>query len=128
MKTTSIDPIEKRTLDDKSIGTANRIDYILQLFIINSTPRSVQAITNIAKLCDEYLGGRFELEVVDISLNPSRAIDDQILAAPTLIRKLPLPYRRFIGDMSQTARILAGLGLQEAGKPSSEKSPDPQCN
>ena len=85
--------------------------YVLQLYIIGTTSQSTRAISNIRKICDEYLAGRYELEVVDIAQHPTLAKGEQIIAAPTLIKKLPLPSRRFIGDMSQTARILVGLDL-----------------
>lgn len=85
--------------------------YILKLYITGTTPRSTQAIVNIRKICEEHLQGRYDLEVVDISQNPTLAEGEQIIAAPTLIKKLPHPLRRFIGDMSQTERILLGLDL-----------------
>jgi circadian clock protein KaiB len=86
--------------------------YILQLYIAGTTLQSTRAILNIRKICEEHLEGRYELEVVDISQHPALAIGEQIIAAPTLIRKLPLPLRRFIGDMSQTKRILLGVDLR----------------
>ena len=88
--------------------------YILRLYIIGTTLQSTRAILNIRKICEEHLEGRYELEVVDISQHPTLAIGEQIIAAPTLVKKLPLPLRRFIGDMSQTERILLGLDLREA--------------
>ncbi len=91
--------------------------YILRLFITGGTSHSSRALVNIRKICEDHLQGRYDLEVVDITQNPALAASEQILAAPTLIKKLPLPLRRFIGDMSQTERILVGLDLQE--KPTS---------
>jgi circadian clock protein KaiB len=85
--------------------------YALRLLIVGTTPRSARAIVNIRKLCDEHLAGRYGLEVIDIAEHPEVAAKEQIIAAPTLIKTLPLPLRRFIGDMSQTERILLGLGL-----------------
>ena len=87
--------------------------YVLQLYIIGTTSQSTRAVTNIRKICEEYLEGRYELEVVDISRHPALAKGEQIIAAPTLIKKLPLPLRRFFGDMSQTERILVGLDLSK---------------
>jgi len=87
--------------------------YILRLFVIGTTPRSTKAVTNIRKICEDHLNGRYELEVVDIAAHPESAKDEQIIAAPTLIKKLPLPLRRFIGDMSHEDRILVGLDIQE---------------
>jgi len=88
--------------------------YILRLYITGTTLQSTRAILNIRKICEEHLEGRYELEVVDISEYPKLAIGEQIIAAPTLIKRLPLPLRRFIGDMSQTERILLGLDLRAA--------------
>ena len=90
--------------------------YVLRLYVTGSTPHSTRAISNIRRICEQYLEGRYDLEVCDISQHPALAKGEQILAAPTLIRKLPLPLRRFIGDMSQTERILLGLDLREAAK------------
>jgi len=88
--------------------------YVLRLFVTGTTPHSSRAIVNIRKICEEHLQGRYDLEIVDISRNAKLAEGEQIIAAPTLIKKLPLPLRRFIGDMSQTKRILLGLDLREA--------------
>jgi circadian clock protein KaiB len=88
--------------------------YVLWLYVIGTTPHSARAISNIRKICEEHLQGRYDLEVMDLSQNPTLAEGDQIIAAPTLIKKLPLPLRRFIGDMSQTERILLGLDLRAA--------------
>ena len=88
--------------------------YVLRLYVTGATPRSMRAISNIRKICEEHLEGRYDLEVVDITEYPVLAKGEQIIAAPTLIKKLPLPMRRFIGDLSQTDRILLGLDLREA--------------
>jgi circadian clock protein KaiB len=88
--------------------------YVLRLYITGSTPRCARAIANIRKICEEYLEGRYDLEIVDISQQPTLAEGEQIIAAPTLIKQFPLPLRRFIGDMSHTERILLGLDLREA--------------
>ena len=87
--------------------------YLLRLYVTGTTPRSNRAIVNIRKICEEHLGGRYELEVIDIYQEPILAEGEQIIAAPTLIKTLPLPLRRFIGDMSNTDRILVGLDLRE---------------
>ena len=96
--------------------------YILRLYITGHTPLSTKAIVRIRKICEEHLQGRYDLEVVDIAKNPALAAGEQIVAAPTLIKKLPLPLRRFIGDMSQTERILVGLDLLKDGKKPLSKS------
>jgi circadian clock protein KaiB len=88
--------------------------YVLRLYVSGTTPRSMRAVANVRKLCEEHLRGRYELEVIDILQHPGVAEGEQIIAAPTLIKKLPPPLRRFIGDMSQTERILLGLDLRHA--------------
>jgi len=85
---------------------------VLRLYVAGTTPNSVRAIENIKHICEEYLKGRYDLEVVDIYQQPILAKGDQIIAVPTLIRKLPPPLRKFIGDMSATERILVGLDLR----------------
>jgi len=87
--------------------------YILRLYVTGMTPQSVRAIANVKKICEEYLQGRYELEVVDLFQKPHLAQGEQIIAAPTLIKKLPLPLRRIIGDMSKTERVLVGLDLRK---------------
>ncbi len=86
--------------------------YVLRLYVTGSTPHSERAVTNLRKFCEEHLVGCYELEIHDISQNPSLAARQQIVAAPTLIKTLPLPPRRFIGDMSHTERLLLGLDVQ----------------
>lgn len=88
--------------------------YVLRLYVTGTTPHSARAIVNIRTICEKHLQGRYDLEVVDITKNPALAEGEQIIAAPTLIKKLPLPLRRFIGDMSHTERILLGLDLRPA--------------
>ena len=86
--------------------------YVLKLYITGMTPRSVKAVANIQKICQAHLNGQYELEIIDIYKQPILAKGEQIIAAPTLIKKLPLPIRKFIGDMSDTERILLGLDLR----------------
>jgi len=85
--------------------------YILRLYVTGMTPRSVRAVKNLQAICDEYLKDRYDLEVVDIYQQPALAKGEQIIAAPTLVKKLPLPMRRIVGDMSLRARVLVGLDL-----------------
>jgi circadian clock protein KaiB len=87
--------------------------YVLRLYVTGSTNRSVFAIENLKKICEEYLEGRYELQVIDLYQKPSLAKGDQIIAAPTLIKRLPLPFRRIIGDMSNKEKVLVGLDLKE---------------
>jgi circadian clock protein KaiB len=90
--------------------------YELRLFVTGVTPRSTLAIANIKAICEEHLKGRYALEVVDIYQQPELAKTEQIIAAPTLIKKLPLPLRKFIGDLSNKERILIGLDLGAENK------------
>jgi len=96
---------------DLKVFELSKNNYILRLYITGTTNRSLLAITNLKKICEEYLGGRYELEVIDLFRHPRLAKDEQIIAAPTLIKKLPLPFRRIIGDMSDKEKVLMGLDL-----------------
>jgi circadian clock protein KaiB len=89
--------------------------YVLRLFITGTTPRSMTAIANIRALCDQYLAGHVELEVVDIYQQPAEARGEQIIAAPTLVRELPAPPRRMVGDLSDPKKVLMGLNLVPHG-------------
>ncbi|KAB2945153.1 MAG: thiol-disulfide isomerase [Candidatus Methanoperedens nitroreducens] len=97
---------------EEAIAKSGEEKYILRLYITGITPKSTKAILNVKKICEESLKGRYELEVIDIYQQPVLAKDQQIIAAPTLIKKLPLPLRRIIGDMSDKERILVGLDLR----------------
>jgi circadian clock protein KaiB len=88
--------------------------YLLRLFVTGQTPRSVKSIDNLTRLCERYLRGRYELEVIDIYQQPTLATENQIVAAPTLIKKLPLPLRRLVGDFSNHDRVVLGLDLRIA--------------
>ena len=85
--------------------------YILRLYVTGMTARSVRAVKNLQAICNEYLKDRYDLEVIDIYQQPALARGEQIIAAPTLVKKLPLPMRRIVGDMSQRDRVLVGLDL-----------------
>jgi len=84
----------------------------LRLYVAGQTPRSVAAIANLKKICEEHLAGKYRVEVIDLQANPQLARHDQILAIPTLVRKLPAPARKIIGDLSQTEKVLVGLDFQ----------------
>jgi circadian clock protein KaiB len=86
--------------------------YILRLYVTGITPRSSKAILNVKKICEEHLKGHYNLEVIDIYQRPQLARDEQILAAPTLIKKLPLPLRYLVGDLSDKEKVLLGLDLK----------------
>jgi len=98
------------------VGDRDRKRYVLRLYIAGATPRSSQAVENVKRICEEYLQGRYDLQEVDIYQDPVLAKGEQIIAVPTLIKKLPEPLRRFIGDMSDKDRILVGLDLRTAEK------------
>jgi circadian clock protein KaiB len=86
--------------------------FVLHLYIAGQTPKSITALSNLKKICEEHLAGRYQLKVVDLLENPQLARGDQILAIPTLVKKLPKPMRKIIGDLSNTERVLAGLDLR----------------
>ena len=85
----------------------------LRLYTAGQTPKSLAAIKNLKKVCEEHLAGRYDIEIVDLLKNPRLAKDDQIVAIPTLVRKLPDPVRKIIGDLSDTERALVGLQLKQ---------------
>ena len=99
-------------LEEAVEGRANA-RYVLRLYVAGFTPRSAAAIASVKKICEEHLRGRYELEVVNLYDVPTLAKGEQIIAAPTLIKKLPLPLRRIIGDMADTKKLLVGLDLRE---------------
>jgi circadian clock protein KaiB len=87
--------------------------FSLRLYVAGQTPKSVLALTNLKQICEEHLQGRYEIEIVDLLENPQLARGDQILAVPTLVRRLPEPITKIIGDLSNTERVLVGLDLRE---------------
>jgi circadian clock protein KaiB len=89
-------------------------DYVLRLYIAGTTSKSVRAVANIKEICNKNLANRFDLEVIDIYQQPALAKEVQVIAAPTLVKQLPLPSRKFVGDMSNTDRILVGLEITAA--------------
>ena len=86
-------------------------EYVLRLYVTGSTPRSLKAISNLKRVCEEHLHDDYDLQVIDIYKNPDAAREEQIIAAPTLIKSLPAPLRRFVGDLSNTQKLLSGLGI-----------------
>ncbi|MDD5658027.1 MAG: circadian clock KaiB family protein [Elusimicrobia bacterium] len=90
--------------------------YVLRLYVTGLTPRSTRAIANVKAVCEAHLAGRYDLEIVDIYRKPELAKGEQIIAAPTLIKKLPLPLRRLVGDLSRQDRVLLGLDLRARGE------------
>src|SRR5688572_10929419 len=96
---------------EEALSKAGEEKYCLRLYVTGTTPKSLRAITNIKRICETHLRGRYSLEVIDIYQQPVLAKGEQIIAAPTLIKTLPLPLRRIIGDMSNRERVLLGLDL-----------------
>jgi circadian clock protein KaiB len=101
-----------KNLDSKKTNTKARTSYKLRLYVAGQTPNAVSALENLKKICEEHLKGRYTIEVVDLLLTPQLAAGDQILAVPTLVRKLPEPVKKIIGDLSNTERVLVGLDLR----------------
>ena len=119
-------PTQAQAALEKAAAGRKTERYVLRLYIAGMTPRSTLAIQNIRKICEEHLEGRYDLQVIDIYQQPVLAEGEQIIAAPTLVKKLPLPLRRFIGDMSQTERILVGMDLRTAGEKRAAAEPTPK--
>ena len=86
--------------------------YSLRLYVAGQTPKSVLAFTNLKQICEQHLLGRYQIEIIDLLENPQLARGDQILAVPTLVRRLPEPIKKIIGDLSNTERVLVGLDLR----------------
>jgi circadian clock protein KaiB len=97
---------------EKAAKEPDQAKYVLRLYVTGMTPKSTLAVANIRKLCEKHLTGRYELDVIDIYQQLDVAKGEQIIATPTLIKKLPLPLRKLIGDMSDTQRLLVGIGLK----------------
>jgi circadian clock protein KaiB len=100
----------------KTPGTGNATDVELRLYVAGQTPKSLIALKNLTKICEEHLQGRYRLHVIDLVKTPQLAQDDQILAIPTLVRNLPQPIRKIIGDLSDTQRVLVGLDVRSQAK------------
>jgi circadian clock protein KaiB len=86
--------------------------WMLRLYVAGQTPKSITAYANLKTICEEHLQGSYQIEVIDLLVNPTLAKDDQILALPTLVRKLPEPIKKIIGDLSNTERVLVGLDVR----------------
>lgn len=97
---------------EKKANKSGKQQYVLRLYVAGMTSQSSQAIQNISQICEENLKGRYDLQVIDIYQRPALAKGEQIIAAPTLIKKLPLPLRKFIGNMADREKILVGLDLR----------------
>lgn len=97
---------------DGPVPVGEREMWYLRLYVAGQSPRSLSAYANLSALCEEHLAGRYEIEVIDLLEDPARAQADDIVALPTLVRRLPAPLRKIIGDLSNTDRVLVGLRLQ----------------
>ena len=100
------------TAFEQALAVSTDPHYVLRLYVAGTTSRSIRAIANIRNICEEHLPNRYDLEVIDLYQQPHLAERDQIIAAPTLIKVLPSPVRRIIGDMSYTAQVLVGLDIR----------------
>jgi circadian clock protein KaiB len=98
--------------------------YVLRLFVAGMNPKSIQAIENIKRICEMYLAGRYQLEVIDVYQQPILAKDGQIVAAPTLIKELPPPLRRLVGSMADTERVLVGMDLHIGTAGTTDPTPE----
>ena len=102
--------------DAENIQPGTQKSYILRLYVAGQTRKSLTAFANLKKICEEHLRGRYRIEVIDLLENPQFAKGDQILAIPTLVRQLPPPLKKIIGDLSNTEKVLVGLDLRPAEK------------
>ena len=100
------------TPDDPAAADADPGHYHLRLYVAGQTTKSVAAMANLKRVCDQHLAGRYQIEVIDLLQNPKLAAGDQILAIPTLVRSLPAPLKRIIGDLSNTEKVLVGLDIR----------------
>ena len=101
---------DKRMKEKKTVKTVDD-KWILRLYVAGQTPKALTAFGNLKRICEDQLKGKYSIEVIDLIINPQLGKEDQILALPTLVRKLPVPVRKIIGDLSNTERVLVGLDL-----------------
>ena len=114
---------EVKAFEEALAGQSRAERYLLRLYVTGTTPRSAKAIRNIRAICEEKLHGRYDLEVIDIYQQPELASRAQIVVAPTLVKRLPLPVRRLIGDLSNIERVLVGLDLVPRQPPGGDRAP-----
>jgi len=100
----------KKSSKEKSDLIAND-KWVLRLYVAGQSPKALTAFANLKKICEDQLNGKYSIEVIDLLINPQLGVEDQIFALPTLVRKLPVPVRKIIGDLSDTERVLVGLNL-----------------
>ena len=105
--------IKMKTKSPKESKTVKAEEsWQLRLYVAGQTPKSMAAFANLKRICEEYLEGKYQIEVIDLMVNPQLAMGDQILALPALVRKLPEPIKKIIGDLSNTERVLVGLDIK----------------
>ncbi len=107
--------METREEDDQSESATMEGCWQLRLYVAGITPKSLTAFANLRRICEEHLEGKYRIEVIDLMVNPQLAKGDQILAIPTLVRRLPEPVKKIIGDLSDTDRVLVGLNIRAVG-------------
>jgi len=108
-------------------GTQDEFDiWILKLYVAGQTSKSLAAFANLKKICEEHLSGRYRIEIVDLLKNPQLAKGDQIIAVPTVVRQLPPPVKKLIGDLANTERVLVGLDVVPAARKSKQKAENEQ--
>ena len=109
--------MKERTADPAAkAARATPAEWQLRLYVAGATAKSVAALANLRRLCEEHLPGRYDIEVIDLLVNPKLAAGDQILAVPTLVRKFPEPIRKIIGDLSNEERVMVGLDVKAVGE------------
>jgi len=109
---TSTPPLSSTLEFEQALAADSASRYVLRLYVTGATEKSAAAIANLRKMCDEHLGGRYELEVIDVYQQPLLALEGHILAAPTLVKNAPLPVRRLIGDLSDQDKLFAALDIR----------------
>ncbi len=112
MKERTASPRKKNGANGNGNGNGSGLQYQLRLYVAGQTPKSLAAFANLKKICEENLHGKYQLEVIDLVKKPQLAKGDQILAIPTLVRRMPEPVKRIIGDLSNTERVLVGIDLR----------------
>ena len=110
--------MKKTPLENKKPVKSTPVEevWILKLYVAGQTPKSIAAFANLKKICDKHLAGRYRIEIIDLIRNPTLAKGDQILALPTVVRQLPTPMKKLIGDLANTERVLVGLDIKPAAK------------
>jgi circadian clock protein KaiB len=109
MRQSAVNSVVKR-IEENPVAT-EKDKWILRLYVAGQSPKALTAFTNLKKICEEQLKAKYSIEVIDLLINPTLGSEDQIFALPTLVRKLPVPVRKIIGDLSNTERVLVGLNL-----------------